>query len=67
MSRKSFQRVTLSVELTLPPGAKAADAPRIVKEALGYWKATPSLAAFEGIDLNLMIVKILRRETVYTN
>lgn len=69
MSRKSYQKVTLSVELTLPPGAKAKDAPQFLVNAIGYYLNADKSeqAPLFDLDLNLAIIRILRRETIYTN
>lgn len=56
MSRRSYQKVTLSVELTLPPGMKVKEAEALVKQA--FERSSPFLAA-------QIVLKILRRETIY--
>lgn len=71
MTRRSFQRVTLSVELTLPPGAHAKAAQAFLLDALENERdITKSLApkhGMAGLDLNLAIIKITKRETIYTS
>lgn len=66
MSRKSFQKVTLSVELTLPSGAKAKDAPLFLRRAL-ITMDFDGLRSFEGLRVEQSVIKILKRETIYTS
>lgn len=68
MSRKSFQRVTLSVELTLPPGAKPAHAPIFLREAMKCKVGKDEdIQAFRALVVEQTIIKIIKRETIYTN
>lgn len=68
MSRKSYQKVTLSVELTLPPKARAKDVDGLIKSALEQYKNTfVSEDPLFGLNLNLAVIKIIKRETIYTN
>lgn len=59
MSRKSYQKVTFSVELTLAPGRKVGEAEEALKKLLTEVQKQTDAAA--------PLVKILRRETIYTN
>lgn len=69
MSRKSFQRVTLSVELTLPPGAKAKDAPAFIKQAMQLRVDSHgrNSVPLSQLRVEQAIIKIIKRETIYTN
>lgn len=68
MSRKSYQKVILSVELTLPAGVSAARAVGYVKQALMNEKGGMDIHdPVTSLDHNLAVIKILRRETIYTN
>ena len=67
MSRKSFQRVTLSVELTLPPGVNQTRAAEYCKAAItehaGGLDSQDPLFGMPGPEAP--IVRVTKRETIY--
>lgn len=73
MSRKSYQKVTLSVELTLPPGAKAKDTPLLVRQSIQHFlhceehlpEDAVNVVLMPGLSIEQAIIKIIKRETIY--
>ena len=69
MSRRSVTTLTIQVRLRTPPGSNTAEVLAFVRDAieakLELDRSLAPKAATSSLDLNSMIVKLERKETVY--